>query len=84
MKLHDQFTETVGGIIIDDDIIRRRVALVSPNGRVQREATTDQPPKQWAESEKAKLLSQKCGDGKPLSNHATNYRNGQWSVRIWD
>jgi hypothetical protein len=82
------FTEEVNGTIIGD--YSRRVALVAPNGNVQRQAHIglDEDPKQWAKDQKSQLLSQPCGDGKPLSYHAhlvaSIYGAGEWTVRIWN
>lgn len=81
--------EQVNGTIIGGDWYRR-VALVAPNGRIQRQETIDNDvaPSEWGKAEKAKLLSQECGDGKPLSDHpslvASIYGEGSWEVRIWD
>ena len=80
--------EAVQGEIIGD--FTRKVALFAPNGNKQREATigTSDDAAIWAKEEKARLLAQPCGDGKPLSAHthlvATIYGNGQWEVRIYD
>lgn len=80
--------DVVSGTIIGEPM--RRVALVAPNGNVQRQAHLyfDQSPQAWANAEKAKLLAEKCGDGKPLSHHASLvssiYGSGIWQVRIWD
>lgn len=62
--------DRVNGIIIGEYSVR--VALVSPNGNVQRETHIGihDNPKDWGIAEKSSLLSVKCGDGKPLSHYA--------------
>jgi hypothetical protein len=80
--------EIVNGTIIGE--YTRRVALVAPNGNIQRQdhIGADDSPQEWAKEQKAKLLSQTCGDGKPLSYHQhlveSIYGKGEWEVRIWD
>lgn len=67
-----------------------RVALVAPNGKIQREAWigANDCPKAWACAQKHDLLSRPCGDGKPLSFHQNVvemiYGTGEWGVRLFD
>jgi len=80
--------DRVNGVVIGE--YSRRVALISPKGRVQCEGHIycSADPKEWAKEKKAELLSRICGDGKPLSAHPhlveSCYGAGEWEVRIWD
>lgn len=83
-----QFIDVVNGAIVSDPMSPIRVALVAPNGRVQHQAWTHETPSEWAKTQKSKILAEKCGDGKPLSDHPSIvksvYGEGSWDVRIWD
>jgi len=80
--------DVVNGYVIGE--FTRRIALVSPNGNVQKE--TDIPyeddPVEWGEKVFADIMNQKCGDGKPLSyhKHVANviYGSGQWTIRVYE
>lgn len=84
----DYFVENVRGVIIGET--SRRVALVAPNGNVQRQTdlALNDDPKEWGDKTKKELLSVKCGDGKPLSFYpeiaASIYGAGEWSLKIFN
>ena len=69
--------------------ITRTVKLYAPNGNVQKtgEIGYDESPDEWAIQAKSELLSDKCGDGRLLSEHPILikqiYGDGKWSVRIY-
>lgn len=82
------FDDVNGQIVGGMDFVR--VALVAPNGRIQKEATISDSadPSDWASEQKQQLLSAPCGNGKQLSDYPEIYNGiygkGSWSVRIYE
>ncbi len=87
--------ENVRGTIIGGDPVVW-VALVAPNGNIQRTGTIPAFPTHsatdraiaWAREMREALFSVQCGDGLPLRDHPEIleecYGKGEWDVRIHD
>lgn len=79
--------DEVNGMIFGGET--RSVLLVSPNGKIQCRGHIDyeESPKAWGEAAKAKLMSERTGDGRTMSDWPdvceSIYGKGAWEVRVF-